>query len=114
MSQTLTTLLMVSYMNITLLLRPVSLIPLFQSLALIENGSVAVSRIHEVATLPEEPDRAQLSATPSVNMEQTYCMRYCTDVAAAQCWSYWYWSTGTQSQICTPDSGAKSGTDVFL
>ena len=56
---------MVSYMNITLLLRPVSLIPLLQSLALIENGSVAVSRIHEVATLLEEPDRAQLSDTPA-------------------------------------------------
>lgn len=36
-----------------------------QSLARIENGSIAVSRIHEVATLSKEPDRAQLTDAPA-------------------------------------------------
>ena len=35
-----------------------SLTFIFQSLAMVENGSVAVSRIHEVVTLPVEPDSA--------------------------------------------------------
>ncbi|CAL1707862.1 unnamed protein product [Somion occarium] len=93
---------------------------LLMSLALIENGTVAVSRIHEIATLPPEPDDAKDAITP-VDWPQegtvvfdNVQLRYRADLSPALRGIFFEVQGGQKIGICGRSGSGKSSLVLAL